>query len=55
MSDEFIDERESFEDEFSEEELEEMDPEMQGFLMGWKKAGRYSKKERHSDDFDEEY
>jgi hypothetical protein len=55
MSEEFIDERDSFEDEFSEEELEELEPEMQGFVMGWKQAGRYNKKEKKIDEFEEEY
>ena len=38
---------------------EELEPEMQGFLAGWKKAGRYNKKEKHSEeefeDFDEKF
>jgi len=50
----FAYEEENYEDEYPEEELDELEPEMQGFLSGWKKAGRYSKKEEHiSDDFDE--
>ena len=47
------------EDLYSEEELDEMEPEMQGFITGWKKAGRYGKKEKHTDEigenFDERY
>lgn len=38
---------------------EELEPEMQGFLAGWKKAGRYNKKEKHLEEeprnLDEEY
>tara|TARA_Y100000034_G_scaffold134499_1_gene203090 strand:+ start:776 stop:943 length:168 start_codon:yes stop_codon:yes gene_type:complete len=53
MSNEFVEKREAIEEEFSEEEIEEWDPEMQGFVQGWKQA--YSeKKERAVDDFDEE-
>jgi len=29
------------------ESLDEMEPEMQGFMAGWKRAGRYDKKEKH--------
>ena len=36
MSEEF----EHEEDIYSEEELDEMEPEMQGFITGWRKAGR---------------
>ena len=53
MTEEFIDEREIFEDEeYSEEELGEIEPEMQGFVVGWREAGTY-KKERRSDDLDD--
>ncbi|MEK6932510.1 MAG: hypothetical protein AABW56_01805 [Nanoarchaeota archaeon] len=55
MSEEF----EHEEDIYSEEELDEMEPEMQGFITGWKRAGRYEKKEKHineiSEDFEEKY
>ena len=55
MKDEdFIEEGMIEEDEYlSEEEIDDLEPEMQGFVQGWKKAGKSTKKEL--DEFDEEY
>lgn len=53
----FATEQESAEEEYSmdDEEFEELDPEMQGFVTGWKRAGRYDKKEEIMDELEEEY
>ena len=50
-NDDFTTEQDS-EEEYSmdEEEFEELDPEMQGFVTGWKKAGRYEKEEENLDE-----
>ena len=37
-----------------DKEFEDLDPYDQGIIMEWKKAGRYSKKEK-VDKFEEEY
>ena len=56
MRDEYMEENELLEDEeYEEEEVEEWEPEMQGFVQGWKQAGRYDKKEKHSEDFGEDF
>jgi len=54
MKDEFVDDREFLEEEeFSEEEIDEWEPEMQGFVQGWKQAFK-GKKHKEEDNFDEE-
>ena len=53
MSDDFIEERDAIEEEYEIDE--ELEPEMQAWIQGWNKAGRYEKKEKQSEDFDEEY
>jgi len=52
----FANEEDAYDDEYSEEEIDELEPEMQGFMAGWKRAGKYNKKEEHlNDDFDERH
>ena len=54
MRDDFIDEKEIIEEEYEIDE--ELEPEMQGFMQGWKEAGNYTKEDKSdlfSDDEEE--
>ena len=51
MRDEYLEERENMENEYEVDD--EMNPEMQGFMQGWRDAGDYNKEDK-SDLFSDE-